>query len=152
MPIPFIDLPAALPIVERAVAEHDAATAPFKMSSDYDAWRNARRKADAAATLHLSQLGAAIRDDWQGAAIRFAGVRSTSTGSLIGALSNWLTAARKKLAHLQDDCPGHVASEADMKICGRCGMHIDEMRPPDDDDDPFNPHGSGPVPIEPRED
>lgn len=48
-----------------------------------------------------------------------------------------------------DDCPGHVAAAHDTKICGRCGIHIDELRP--DDDDPFNLAGSGPLPIAPRE-
>lgn len=33
---------------------------------------------------------------------------------------------------LYDGCPGHVASEGDPKICGRCGIHIDELRPPED--------------------
>lgn len=26
-------------------------------------------------------------------------------------------------------CSGHVASARDPKICGRCGVHIDELRP-----------------------
>jgi hypothetical protein len=26
-----------------------------------------------------------------------------------------------------EECPGHVASEADPKICGRCGVHINEL-------------------------
>ncbi|MGY3588062.1 hypothetical protein [Bradyrhizobium sp. USDA 4350] len=30
----------------------------------------------------------------------------------------------------EDDCPGHVASDADPKVCGRCGVHIDSLRPP----------------------
>jgi hypothetical protein len=29
----------------------------------------------------------------------------------------------------QEECPGHVASESDPKVCGRCGIHIDELRP-----------------------
>ncbi|TPM06786.1 MULTISPECIES: hypothetical protein [unclassified Mesorhizobium] len=33
------------------------------------------------------------------------------------------------------DCCGHVASADDPKICGRCGIHIDSLRP-DDDEDP----------------
>lgn len=28
-----------------------------------------------------------------------------------------------------DECLGHVASEADPKVCGRCGIHIDDLRP-----------------------
>src|SRR5690554_368607 len=43
------------------------------------------------------------------------------------------------------DCPGHVASAHDPKICGRCGVSVDELRP--DDADPINLAGSGPVPI-----
>lgn len=30
----------------------------------------------------------------------------------------------------EDECPGHVASEADSEVCGRCGIHIDSLRPP----------------------
>jgi hypothetical protein len=26
-----------------------------------------------------------------------------------------------------ETCPGHVASEADPQVCGRCGVHIDEV-------------------------
>lgn len=29
----------------------------------------------------------------------------------------------------EQSCPGHVASERDPKICGRCGTHIDSLRP-----------------------
>jgi hypothetical protein len=32
----------------------------------------------------------------------------------------------------EENCPGHVASARDPKICGRCGTHIDSMRPDDD--------------------
>ena len=35
----------------------------------------------------------------------------------------------------EEDCPGHVASEHDSKICGRCGTHIDSLRPPEEEDD-----------------
>lgn len=27
------------------------------------------------------------------------------------------------------DCPGHVASPSDAQVCGRCGIHINELRP-----------------------
>ena len=46
-------------------------------------------------------------------------------------------------------CPGHVASAHDPKVCGRCGIHIDELRP--NEDDPINLQGSGPAPITARE-
>ena len=33
------------------------------------------------------------------------------------------------LAFDEQSCPGHVASKNDPKICGRCGTHIDSLRP-----------------------
>lgn len=30
------------------------------------------------------------------------------------------------------ECSGHVGSEADRKICSKCGIHIDDLRPDDD--------------------
>jgi hypothetical protein len=35
----------------------------------------------------------------------------------------------KKLQVSEQDCSGHVASAHDPKICGRCGVHIDSLRP-----------------------
>ena len=32
----------------------------------------------------------------------------------------------------EENCPGHVASENDPKVCGKCGVHIDSLRPDDD--------------------
>lgn len=29
----------------------------------------------------------------------------------------------------EQNCPGHVASDGDPKVCGRCGIHIDSLRP-----------------------
>lgn len=29
----------------------------------------------------------------------------------------------------EEDCPEHVASDSDPKVCGRCGAHIDSLRP-----------------------
>lgn len=37
--------------------------------------------------------------------------------------------ARAELFIDEEDCPGHVASISDPKICGRCGTHIDSLRP-----------------------
>ena len=31
-------------------------------------------------------------------------------------------------AFSEEECPGHVASEHDPKICGQCGIHIDSLR------------------------
>jgi hypothetical protein len=33
--------------------------------------------------------------------------------------------------YTEENCPGHVASKADPKICDRCGIHIDSLRPDD---------------------
>lgn len=35
-------------------------------------------------------------------------------------LRNW--------AWVQFGCPGHVASDADPKVCGHCGTHVEEER------------------------
>lgn len=29
----------------------------------------------------------------------------------------------------EEECPGHVASEIDSKVCGRCGIHVNDLRP-----------------------
>lgn len=34
----------------------------------------------------------------------------------------------------EDNCPGHVASDHDPKVCARCGIHSDSLRPPEDDE------------------
>lgn len=31
----------------------------------------------------------------------------------------------------EENCPGHVASKTNPKICAHCGVHIDSLRPPD---------------------
>jgi len=36
-------------------------------------------------------------------------------------------------AHTEETCPGHVASADDSKVCGRCGVHVDSLRPLEDD-------------------
>lgn len=36
--------------------------------------------------------------------------------------------------HYPIDCCGHVASGHNPKICARCGIHIDSLRPDDDDE------------------
>ncbi|MBN9066725.1 MAG: hypothetical protein J0H60_09730 [Rhizobiales bacterium] len=127
-PVLYIS-PVVFSIVERALAAHSKALEGISALQDYDTYCNTRRSADSALELAVVQIGAAIRDKGSETAVRIAGIRSTSTMGLSGALSNWLTAARKKLAVFQDNCPGHVASCGDAKICGRCGMHIDELRP-----------------------
>lgn len=160
-------------IVERADAAYSAALEGINLITNYDQYRRTRNAADSALELAVVQIGAVIgrRGGSYDTSFKLAGIRSTSTSGLGGAVRNWLTAVRKKLAALQDNCPGHVASYADPKICGRCGIHIDELRPGGDElwnparkgkleaqhrkftgtVDPFNPYGSDPVPIETRE-
>lgn len=33
-----------------------------------------------------------------------------------------------RIQFLEDECPGHVASKRDPKVCGRCGLHVDALR------------------------
>jgi hypothetical protein len=33
----------------------------------------------------------------------------------------------------EENCPGHIASANDAKVCARCAVHIDSFRPDDDD-------------------
>lgn len=97
-----------------------------------------------------------LLDNWRRAAERKiaatagAVIRRPLPGSIEAGLSGGLS--RDEIgsppAFGQDDCPGHVASHSDAKVCGRCGVHIDSLSP---DDDGFNPFGSGPVPVQSRE-
>ncbi|WP_027517827.1 hypothetical protein [Bradyrhizobium sp. WSM1417] len=32
----------------------------------------------------------------------------------------------------EENCPGHVALALDPKVCAKCGVHIDSLRPPED--------------------
>jgi len=45
-----------------------------------------------------ADFGMAINDRWDGASVRLAGIRSSSTTGLSGALRNWLRAADQRLA------------------------------------------------------
>lgn len=45
--------------------------------------------------------GARTSNDWQGAAIRMAGIRATSIGGISGALHNWITAAQRKISEAE---------------------------------------------------
>jgi hypothetical protein len=46
-----------------------------------------------------------------------------------GSVSTW---SRRKWLE-GDFCPGHVASKEDPKICGRCGEHVDSLRPEEEE-------------------
>ena len=41
----------------------------------------------------------------------------------------------KSFTFSENNCPGHVASADNPKVCDRCGTHIDSLRPPDGGDD-----------------
>lgn len=62
----------------------------------YEEWRRVRFEADAAAPASLEAAGAVIRTGGPTVAIKFAGIQSTSTCGLGGAIGNWLTSARRK--------------------------------------------------------
>lgn len=38
-----------------------------------------------------------------------------------------------EVGYTEETCPGHVASKGDPKVCGRCGVHIDSLRPDNGD-------------------
>lgn len=40
---------------------------------------------------------------------------------------------RDYLVSLQAWCEGHIATPGNAKVCKRCGIHIDELRPDDDE-------------------
>ncbi|MCK9551591.1 hypothetical protein [Aquamicrobium sp.] len=131
-----------------------------------------RLSPDALADLH------GARFDFRAGAyeMRLAGISGTSTMSREAARESWVRAARRKIELAEANCVGHVASADDAKICGRCGLHIDDLRPDEADPIPHRRHpmpgsveagmkgglgydemadpilaGSGPVPIVPRE-
>lgn len=92
---PALDLSAAFPIVERALAEYGKAMEIVSVLQGYDSYKTTCRSADSALELAIVQIGAAIRVTGDETAVRIASIRSTSTRNLGGAVRNWLTAARK---------------------------------------------------------
>lgn len=62
--------------------------------------------------------------------------RPAGAGSVVnGGLDRRIAAIDAALSEAEAACPGHVASAIDPKICGRCGVHIDSLRPDDGDGD-----------------
>lgn len=80
---------------KRLVDNVMAAFAPD--SRNFTAEREARKEAIGLARNALESVGAKTRDEWNGAAIKLVGIRSTCTWGFSGALGNWLRAARAKL-------------------------------------------------------
>lgn len=94
-----MNLPDAIALVERELEAWDAAVPRYTHETfNYDAWSKARAKAQAEGEYRLIAEGAAIRGASSDYAIRLAGIRSTSTGGFHGALTNWLRAAKARLA------------------------------------------------------
>lgn len=58
--------------------------------------------------------------------------------SSVTAHANWCDAIMAEMVARvsEEECPGHVASIMDPKICGRCGTHIDSLWPDDEGPDP----------------
>lgn len=56
-------------------------------------------------------------------------VADRSCASMIAASIKSKLAAIETGLTTPPECPGHVASEQDSKVCGRCGVHIDSLRP-----------------------
>jgi hypothetical protein len=90
------DLNQAIDLVEIAKAE--LAIVRFVDFASYEEYQRRRRQAIDKAVRELATAGALCGDGVQDASFKFAGIRSTCTGGFEGALSNWLAAARKKLA------------------------------------------------------
>lgn len=102
-------------VEEKLLAAH-LATGDYS-HADYDGWRKRSSAAEAELIAFFTDEEGARFNSSAERSVRMAGIQASSTTGTIGALQNWRTAARKKLAA----------------------------------EDGFNPHGSGPVPIERKE-
>ncbi|MER9851788.1 hypothetical protein NKJ55_31710 [Mesorhizobium sp. M0106] len=105
-----------VPLVEQKLAEASAEVGEYS-HADYDGWRQRRAAAEAKLTTFFTDQEGARFNVGSENSVKMAGLRASSTSGLVGAPSNWRTAAGKQIAKA----------------------------------DGFNPHGSGPVPIEARE-
>lgn len=59
---------------------------------------------------------------------------NNSRASLVGALVDVVfefSFSKSPSMVQEQDCRGHVASANDPRVCGRCGVHIDSLRPDD---------------------
>ncbi|KAB2855960.1 MAG: hypothetical protein F9K43_27590 [Bauldia sp.] len=76
----------------------DAEKAAGTYAGDPQGWHaRHRHEMDKLRVLLQSRLGARIDDRWDGASVSLAGIRSSSTSGLAGALRNWIRAAEKRL-------------------------------------------------------
>jgi len=92
-------LPDAIRDIEAILGRMNAArNAAPSILDDYDGHRRATAEMKVVASAALEALGAKIRDRFDGVTVRHAGVSSSSTSGLPGALQNWLRAARRREA------------------------------------------------------
>jgi hypothetical protein len=88
-------LRAGVATVEAELASFDALVGPYTADTG---WHDRHRQALKALSARLvADHKASIRDRFDGARVAFCGVASSSTSGVVGALNNWLTAARAKL-------------------------------------------------------
>lgn len=95
-----VDLAALKKVLDVVEPRLKAAEAELGPPGGYDPgyWERRRRAMDACAQDLRDQLGARINDKWDGCRVRIAGLHSTSTTGMAGALNNWMTAARRRLS------------------------------------------------------
>lgn len=61
-----------------------------------------------------------------------------AVGKQLNAMARQAASARGEILAADDPeqaCPGHVASHDNPKVCARCGVNIDSLRPPEDEAD-----------------
>ena len=76
----------------------EARAAVGEMESDRTAFFQRRRNEEANLARRLtSAFDARTKVDFRGAAVSLAGIRSTSTSGLFGAVQNWLVASGKRI-------------------------------------------------------
>lgn len=92
-PIDLLALPGLIDIVEEQMA-----TIPSIDWKTYSTSKVIQDEAIAAATAVLEAIGAKLEKKSYAHAIKLGGFRASCTSSFDGALGNWCTAARKRLA------------------------------------------------------
>lgn len=90
------DLKEALSVVESALCSAEAGVGPFS-HGDRDWWSRHRAAMEQCAAQLTARLGARINDRWNGCSVRIAGLSSTSTSGMAGALRNWMAAAERRI-------------------------------------------------------
>lgn len=92
------DLKSALLKVERTLAAARAELDALGLApTDRAYWPGRRKIMDRCAAALTAELGARITDKYDGCRVRIAGLASSGTSGLQGALQNWITAARRRL-------------------------------------------------------